>query len=69
VFAIGAPKAGVIEIGWEEFLAEFGRANLAFVYRDAAPDGDLDDFHQFVIRSAVPELTLSNRTTIVERVV
>jgi hypothetical protein len=68
MFDIGPPKAGVVEIGWEEFLDEFERANLAFVYREGAPDGELDDFHEFVIRSVVPELILSNKATLVERV-
>ena len=47
-------------------FAEFERANLAFVFRDTKPDGDLDDTHEFVTRGAVPELIRSRRTTIVE---
>ncbi len=64
-FSFG-PTAGSIEISWDEFFAEFERANLAFVYRDTGPDGEVDDLHEFVNRAAVPELTSSNKSTIIE---
>ena len=66
-FDIGPPKAGVVDIGWEEFFAEFEVANLAFIYRDAAPGGEIDDLREFVIRSVVPELTMSNKSTAARR--
>jgi len=68
-FDFGPPDVGVREIGWERFFTEFARANLAFVYRDTAPNGDLDDFHEFINRAVVPELTLSSKSTIFERIV
>jgi hypothetical protein len=55
----GAPGAGVEEISWDRFFAEFEQADLAFVFRDAAGNGKLDDYHVFISRSAVPELTIS----------
>ena len=69
LFELGAPAAGVVEIGWDEFFEEFERANLVFSYREAAPDGTPDDTHEFVKRAAVPALITSGRSTIVERVV
>jgi hypothetical protein len=68
-FDFGPPDAGVREIDWERLFAEFERANLAFVYRDAAPNGQLDDLHEFINRAAVPELTLAAKSTIIERVI
>ncbi|HEY7299407.1 MAG TPA: hypothetical protein VH684_15990 [Xanthobacteraceae bacterium] len=65
-FSFG-PSSDLVEISWDEFFAEFERADLAFVYRDAGPDGELDDFHEFVNRAAVPELASSNKSTIIER--
>jgi hypothetical protein len=56
------------EISWDRFFEEFERANLAFVYRDATPNGELDDWHEFVKRAAVPELIISGRRTITEQV-
>ena len=50
------------------FFAEFERANLAFVYRDASPNGHLDDLDEFVRRAVVPELTISGRSTIAQEV-
>jgi hypothetical protein len=66
-FSFG-PASGLAEISWDEFFAEFERTDLAFVSRDTGPDGELDDFHELVNRAAVPELTASNKSTIVERV-
>ena len=68
LFELGSPGTGIVEIGWEEFFAEFERANLVFSYREAAPDGTPDDTHEFVKRAAVPALVASGRTTIIERV-
>ena len=65
----GPPDAGVKEIGWDEFLAEFDRANLAFLYRDTGPNGELDDLHEFISQAAVPELTVSARSTIAEKII
>jgi hypothetical protein len=59
--------AGLVEILWDKFFEEFERADLAFVYRDTGPNGELDDFHEFINRAAVPELTASGRLTIVEQ--
>ena len=61
-----APDAGLTEIAWDKFFAEFERANLAFVFREMGPDGEPDDTYEFVTRGAVPELVLSQRTTIIE---
>jgi hypothetical protein len=69
LFDLGRPDTGVREIAWERFFDEFERANLAFIYRDTGPNGALDDLHEFISRSAVPELTVSAQSTIVERIV
>jgi len=69
LFDFGSPSPDRQEIGWERFVAEFERANFAFVYRDTAPDGTLDDFYEFINRAAVPELLLSSQSTIVRRFV
>jgi hypothetical protein len=45
---------GLIEIGWDKFFEEFERANLAFTYLDAVPNGQLDDWHEFVKRATCP---------------
>jgi hypothetical protein len=45
----------VIAISW--FFDEFERADLAFIYRDAAPDGELDIYHEFIKHLAVPDVT------------
>ena len=66
-FNVGSIAAGLVEIHWDRFFEEFERANLAFVYRDAGPNGEPDDFHEFVNRAAVPELTESGKLTIVEQ--
>jgi hypothetical protein len=66
-FTLGSIAAGLVEIRWDKFFEEFERANLAFVYREAGPNGELDDFHEFVSRAAVPQLTESGKLTIVER--
>jgi hypothetical protein len=68
LFNFGSVGAGLKEINWDKFFAEFERADLAFVYRDASPTGQLDDWHEFVKRAAVPELTISGRSTITEEV-
>ena len=36
---------------------------------DDGRDGDLDDLYQFVLRATVPELAMSNKSTIIERVI
>jgi hypothetical protein len=65
-FDFGSPDAGVKEIEWQRFFAEFERAKLAFVYRDRAPNGEPDDYHEFVHRSTVPDLTVSRKSTMIE---
>jgi hypothetical protein len=65
-FSFGS-TSGLVEISWDDFFAEFERADLAFVYRDTGPAGEVDDFHEFVNRAAVPELTSSNKSTIIEQ--
>jgi hypothetical protein len=69
LFDFGTPDAGVREIGWDEFLAEFERADLAFVYRADGEIGERDDFHEFVMRSTVPDLVVGGKSTIVGRIV
>jgi hypothetical protein len=66
-FIFGSTAAGLVEISWDKFFDEFERADLAFVYRDTGPDGELDDFYQFVNRAAVPELIASGKLTIIEQ--
>jgi hypothetical protein len=68
-FDFGAANSGLVEIGWDKFFAEFERADLAFLYRDAGPDGKPDDFHEFIKRTAVLELTMSGKSTIIERAI
>jgi hypothetical protein len=68
LFSFGTANAGLEEISWDRFFAEFERANLAFIYRDFGPNGELDDLHEFVKRAAVPELTVSGKSTIIEQV-
>ena len=67
-FNFGPPGSGLREISWDRFFAEFERADLAFVYRDEGPNGQLDDLHAFVKRAAVMELAISGRSTITEQV-
>ena len=67
-FDVGSNAAGLVEIDWDRFFEEFERAYLAFVYRDTGPDCELDDSHEFVKRSSLPELIISGKSTIVERV-
>jgi hypothetical protein len=67
-FSFGPVGAGLKEISWDKFFAEFERADLAFVYRDAGPNAELDDFHEFVRRAAVMELVISGKSTITAQV-
>jgi hypothetical protein len=41
-------------------------ATVVFPHRDIGPNGELDDWHEFVKRAIVPQLTISGRSTIVE---
>jgi hypothetical protein len=41
----------VIAISWDRFFAQFERDELALAFFDVAPDGKLDDYHQFVKRT------------------
>jgi hypothetical protein len=42
-FCFGSPGMGLEEISWDRFFLEFERADLAFIYRDGGPNGELDD--------------------------
>jgi len=64
LFDFGPPDVGVKEIGWDRFFAEFERANLAFVFRDAVEDSELDDFHEFINRALVPALAVATTITL-----
>jgi hypothetical protein len=68
-FTFGSVGAGLQEISWDKFFVEFERADLAFVYRDAGPNGEFDDWHEFVRRAAVLELTISGKSTITEQAI
>jgi hypothetical protein len=68
-FRFGPNAPGQVEIGWDKFFAEFERADLAFAYRDVAPNGEPDDSHEFVKRATLPELTMAGRKTMVERAI
>lgn len=68
LFQWGPASPGVIAPSWDRFFDEFERANLAFVYRDAAPDGEPDIDHGFIKRIAVPDLIFSGKSTIIERI-
>lgn len=64
-FTIGPPGPGFIEVTWDEFLAEFDRANVAFVYTEVAADWPPDPTYQFVSLAALPEFTASRKTTLI----
>jgi hypothetical protein len=67
LFSFGSAGTGVQEISWDRFFAEFERADLAFIYRDIRPNGEVDDFHEFIKRAAVvAKLVASGKSTIVE---
>jgi hypothetical protein len=59
----------VLGTTWDRFFDEFERADLAFVYREAAPDGEPDIDYEFIKRIAVPDLIFSGKSTIIGRVV
>lgn len=68
-FTFGPVGSGLKEMSWDKFFAKFERADLVLIYRDAAgPSGELDDFYQFVSRAAVPELTISGKSTMTRQV-
>jgi hypothetical protein len=64
-FELGPADSFLKEISWDNFFAEFGRANLAFIYRDISPNGELDDWHRFVKRVSVPQLVITGKSTII----
>jgi hypothetical protein len=66
-FGFGPIAPGRVEIGWDRFFEQFERADLAFAYRDVAPNDELDGSHEFVKRATLPELTIAGRKTVVER--
>jgi hypothetical protein len=68
-FNFSSADADLKEISWDKFFEEFERAALAFVYQDATPNSELDDWHEFVKRAAVPELVISGKSTITEKVI
>ena len=68
-FNFSSADADLKEISWDKFFEGFERAALAFVYQDATPNGELDDWHEFVKRAAVPELVISGKRTITEKVI
>jgi hypothetical protein len=68
LFQFGPRPPGVIGTGWDRFFDEFERADLAFVYRDAAPEGQLTIDYEFIKRIAVPDLIFSGRSTVIEKV-
>jgi hypothetical protein len=43
-FSTGPGDPSLVEIGWDKFFAEFEKADLAFVYRNTGPSGELDDY-------------------------
>jgi hypothetical protein len=67
-FDFGPAASDVVEISWDRFFEEFERADLALTYRDTGPNGELDDSYEFIKRSAVPDLTFSGRSTIIEQI-
>ena len=68
-FTIGPPGPGLIEATWDEFLAEFDRANVAFVYPEVVSDWSRDPTYQFVSLAALPELTASRKTTLIRNAI
>jgi len=64
----GPPGTGVVEIGWDRFFGEFERAELAFIYAEDAPGGLPEDFYELMRRASVPELAISGKSTVIERV-
>jgi hypothetical protein len=48
-FRIGRRRSQ--EISWDKFFEECERADLAFVFRETGPDGELDDLHELVGRA------------------
>jgi hypothetical protein len=67
-FDLGPPATGMVEIAWDRFFEEFERADLAFTYRDALPNGEPDDSYEFVKRAGLPDLIFSGKSTIIEQV-
>jgi hypothetical protein len=67
-FDFGPDAPGVVGIDWGRFFEEFERADLAFTYRDTGPSGERDDSYEFVKRAAIPDLTFSGKSTIVEHI-
>lgn len=64
-FTFGSSDTGLKAITWDRFFGEFEQAQLAFIYRDAGPNGELDDLHEFIKRAAVPELIVSGKSTMI----
>lgn len=48
----GASKKDVAEISWEAFFKTFDAQNLAFVYQETTPDGDLSHECALVARES-----------------
>jgi hypothetical protein len=64
-FRIGRRRSQ--EISWDKLFEEFERADLAFVFRETGPDGELDDLHELVRRAGALELIISGKSTITEQ--
>jgi hypothetical protein len=52
LFNFSSADGGLKEMSWDKFFEEFERVGLAFLYQDATPNGELDDWHEFVKRAA-----------------
>jgi hypothetical protein len=65
-FRIGRRRSQ--EVSWDKFFEELERADLAFVFRETGPDGELDDLHELVRPAGALELIISGKSTITEQV-
>jgi hypothetical protein len=63
----GEISPGLVEIDWDTFFDEFEQAQLAFVYPVTGPGKDVDDTHELIKRASLPELSISGKSTIIER--
>jgi hypothetical protein len=69
VFTIGPLEPGLNVVTWDKLFSEFDRANVAFVYSEAALDWPPDPTYQFVSLAALPEFTASRKTTLIGRAI
>ncbi|HLH95637.1 MAG TPA: hypothetical protein VKW08_11040 [Xanthobacteraceae bacterium] len=68
LFDFRPPSPGMVTIGWQRFFEQFEGDDLAFIFPYAAPDSACDMSYQFVKRAALPHLTFSGKSTILERI-